>query len=61
MQKDRLLTRVVYKRIGFRREWHTKRYVSGESYMHKDRLVVLRTILVMRVIFSKPTPRIVRV
>ena len=29
---------MVFKRIGFRRNWHAKGYVLDESYIHKDKL-----------------------
>ena len=38
MQKNRFLARLVFKRIGFTRDWHAKGYVLDESYIHKDKL-----------------------
>ena len=29
---------MVFKSIGFRRDWHAKGYVLDESYIHKDKL-----------------------
>ena len=37
IRKDKLQMRVVYKRIGFRREWYTNGSVLDESAIQKDR------------------------